>query len=78
MTNDTLTPLFWKRVGLDAARTFIPVFILGVLPVWDSIVSGDWNAAKAAGLAAVAAAGSAVLRGLQAKFTRLETPPELK
>lgn len=65
---------FWKKVGLDFARTFVPTFILGVLPVWDAIVSGDWDAGKAAGLAAVAAAGSAGIRAVQARFTTLESP----
>ena len=69
------TNLFWKRVGFDAARTFVAVFVLGILPVWDEIVAGDWDAAKAALVGVIAAAGSGVLRGLQAAFTNLETPP---
>lgn len=67
---------FWKKVGLSFLRTFVIVFILGVIPLWDQIVAGDWDAAKSALLALVAAAGTASLRAIQALFTNLETDAE--
>jgi hypothetical protein len=70
------TNLFWRKVGLDFARTFVATFLVAVLPVWEAIAAGDWNAGKAAGLAAVASAVSASIRAAQARFTQLETPTE--
>jgi hypothetical protein len=67
------TPYFWKKCGLSFARAFIPAFILGVLPVWDAVAAGDWNAGKAALLALITGAGTAGIRALQALFTNLET-----
>lgn len=72
------TPLFWKKVGLEFARTFVVVFILGAATVTDQVVGGDWNAGKSALIALIAAAVTAGLRAAQALFTQLETPPELK
>lgn len=71
-----LTPFFWKKVGLSFVRAFVPFFILGVIPVWDSIAAGDWNAAKAALIALIGAAVTAGLRAAQALFTTLETDEE--
>ena len=73
-----MTPLFFKKVGLEFARTFVIVFVLGILPVWDNLVNWDPNAAKVAILAVIASAGTAGIRAVQALFTQLETPPELK
>lgn len=66
--------LFWKKVGLSFVRAFVPFFILGILPVWDSIVAGDWDAGKAALLALIGAAVTAGIRAAQALFTTAETP----
>ena len=73
-----MTPLFLKKVGLEFGRTFVIVFVLGLLPVWDNLVNWDPNALKAATLALIAAAGTAGIRAVQALVTQLETPPELK
>jgi predicted ABC-type exoprotein transport system permease subunit len=70
-----MTPLFFKKVGLSFARTFLIVFVLGLIPVWDNVVNWDPNASKAALLAVIAAAGTAGIRAAQALFTTLETPP---
>lgn len=69
-----MTPLFWKKVGLSFLRAFVVFFVLGVIPVWDEIVGGDWDAAKAALIALIGGAGTAALRAIQALFTNLETP----
>lgn len=74
-----LTELFWRKVGLEFARTFLTVFVLGVIPVASNLAdTKDWDTARAALLALVAAAITAALRAAQALFTQLETPPELK
>lgn len=68
-----LTKLFWKKVGLSFIRAFIPTFLFGVLPVWNSIVQGDWTVAKAAFLALIAASVTAGFRAAQAMYTTLES-----
>lgn len=73
-----LTPLFWKRVGLSFVRAFIPVFILGVIPLWDQIVAGDWDAGKSALIALISGAVTAGIRAAQIFFTTVETDPRLK
>lgn len=72
------TPLFWKRVGLSFARAFIPFLILGLVGAWDSFVTGDVEAGKAAVIALISGAVTAGLRAIQALFTTLETDPALK
>jgi len=67
--------LFWKKVGLSFLRAFVVFFVLGVIPLWDQIVAGDWDAGKAALIALVGGAGTAGLRAIQALFTTFESPP---
>lgn len=69
------TSLFWRKVGLSFLRAFVPFFILGVIPLWDEVVAGDWNTARAALIALIGASVTAGIRALQALFTTLETPP---
>lgn len=69
------TTFFWKKVALSFVRAFVPFFVLGILPVWDSIVAGDWDVAGAAVIALIGAAVTAGVRAVQALFTNLETDP---
>lgn len=69
------TPLFWKKIGLSFARAFIAFFVLGVVGAYDSFVTGDVEAGKAAAVALITGAVAAGLRAAQALFTTLETPP---
>jgi hypothetical protein len=67
--------LFWKKVLLEFARTFIPFFILGLAGAWDSFVTGDLESGKAAVVALITGGIAAGLRAIQALFTNFETPP---
>lgn len=70
------TALFWRKVVASFFWAFLVVFVGGVLPVWDSIVAGDWETTKAALLALVAAAGTSAFRAAQALFTSWESDIE--
>jgi len=82
--NENLKPVFWRKVALDAARTFIALFVVGLAAglgdVADAVAGGNYSDAATVGVAAVvAAAGAAlsgVLRGAQALLTTWESAPE--
>lgn len=83
--SENLRPAFWRKVGLDAARTFIALFVVGLAAglgdVADAVAGGNYSDAGAVGVAAVVAAAGAALsgvfRGVQALLTTWETDPEL-
>ena len=62
-------PVFWKKVGLSALRAFLGAFAALAPGIW---MAPDFNAAKAAGIAAVVAGLTAAFRAVQAVFTNLE------
>lgn len=68
------TVLFAKKVGLSFLRAFVPFLVLGLAGAWDSFVTGDLAAGKAAVIALVTGAVTAGLRAVQALFTNLESP----
>lgn len=67
-------PLFWKKIGLSFARAFVSFFVLGVAGAYDSFVTGDVAAGKAAAIALITGAVAAGIRAAQALFTTLESP----
>ena len=81
------TKFFWRKVGLEFARTFVAVFALGSLGALGLIAEAATDGTVTldelgvAGSAVVAAGGGALaaaVRAAQALFTRAETPPQLK
>ena len=62
-----MTAFFWKKVLLDGCRTLVAVLVAGL-----TVYLTDLPPEAGAGVAVIL---SAILRGLQALYTRLETPP---
>jgi hypothetical protein len=83
-TNDSLTGLFWRRIGLSFARAFIAALIAQAAVIWSGLAENvadgtvDWNAGAALIFAAISGACAAGIRAAQAKGTQLETDPRLK
>lgn len=57
-----------KKLALSFARSFAIVFLFGIIPVWENIAAGDWDAAKTVLLALVTGAGTAGIRAIQAVY----------
>ena len=73
---NTFKTLFWKKVGLDFARTFLAFLVPGLATVYNTFVDAGIDAGQVALMALVVASFSASLRGVQAALTTWESPPE--